>query len=608
MSDDEHRTDGVPAGSGPVPPAAADAANPASLTAGATPVGAAPLGATPVGATPVGSTSVGAAPGGTAPGGTAAGAGGASAPAAESGEPGEAESGDAEAGELGTRESGTRELEARELATRESEPAGSTATGEAEEEDRPATYKEVFASREFRAVYFASAQSWVGDYLAKAAVTAMVFHDTHSPMLAAAAFAITYLPWITGGPVLAALAERYPFRTVMITCDLARMVLIGLVAVPHIPLPALLALLFATSLLTPPFEASRSALLPRMLAGDRYVVGLTVLHSVTGQTMQVAGYMLGGVLAAVVNPRWALAFDALTFGLSALLIRFGLRYHPAAVPVHRRTRLLKETAEGFKMVFGHPVMRPIALLVFSVVGFAIVPEGIAAVWAREAHSGPAGQGLIMAAHPIGVAIGGVVVGRLLAPSTRRKLIRPLSMVVPLVLIGALFNPPLPVVVAIAAVGGLAMSGVLAPSNGLFVQVLPEAYRARSFGVMQGGLQIAQGAAVFITGAIVGWWTLPRAVAAWGLFGLVLMVVLSLTWPSAKTIGAQTAVARAANEAAAAADSAAEQGTSDQGAAEHGLADQGADSTRSNPTGTDGDGPGRPGSPPSTRSTARSHAL
>src|SRR5439155_167116 len=141
-----------------------------------------------------------------------------------------------------------------------------------------------------------------------------------------------------------------------------------------------------------------------------------------------------------------------------------------------------------------------------------VPEGIAAVWAREAHSGPAGQGLIMAAHPIGVAIGGVVVGRLLAPSTRRKLIRPLSMVVPLVLIGALFNPPLPVVVAIAAVGGLAMSGVLAPSNGLFVQVLPEAYRARSFGVMQGGLQIAQGAAVFITGAIVGWWTLPPAVA------------------------------------------------------------------------------------------------
>ena len=38
----------------------------------------------------------------------------------------------------------------------------------------------------------------------------------------AATIAIGYLPWLTVGPFLSALAERYPKRTVMVSCDVAR--------------------------------------------------------------------------------------------------------------------------------------------------------------------------------------------------------------------------------------------------------------------------------------------------------------------------------------------------------------------------------------------------
>ena len=157
--------------------------------------------------------------------------------------------------------------------------------GEARAADRPATFGEVFASREYRYLFSATLLSWFGDYLAKAAVTALVFAQTRSVALSAAAFALSYLPWVAGGPLLAAIAERRPFRRIMVISDLLRAGLMCLVALPGMPVPAMLALLFAAALGNPPFEAARSAVLPQILTGDRYVVGLS-LHSSTSQVAQ----------------------------------------------------------------------------------------------------------------------------------------------------------------------------------------------------------------------------------------------------------------------------------------------------------------------------------
>ena len=44
---------------------------------------------------------------------------------------------------------------------------------------RPVTFGDLFQNREYRALYSASTLSWVGDYLARAAVTALIFHTTN---------------------------------------------------------------------------------------------------------------------------------------------------------------------------------------------------------------------------------------------------------------------------------------------------------------------------------------------------------------------------------------------------------------------------------------------
>ncbi|BCJ29077.1 MFS transporter [Actinocatenispora sera] len=413
--------------------------------------------------------------------------------------------------------------------------------------DRPATYREVFAVREFRAVFGASALSSIGDYLGRVALAALIYHATGSALASAAGFAVTYLPWLTGAPVLVALAERYPYRRVMLGCDLARMAIVAVAAIPGVPLLLLPVLMYVSAMLTPPFDSSRSAMLPQILSGDRYVLGLSIT-GVLNQATQVGGYAAGGLISAV-DPRLALLVDAATFGLSALLIRTWVRARPAEPRLRTDTSLLRDTAEGFTVVFGTPVLRSIAVVILAGAAFAILPEGLAASWSGELGTGARGQGWIMAAMPIGAAIGGVVIGRLVPPGPRRKLIRPLAALVPLSLVAALLSPPLPVVMVLTALTGFAMS-VIIPANGLFVQALPNGYRARAFGVMQGGLQLVQGGAIVLAGAVADHVGVARTVGLWSLLGLLVMGLVSMLWPKSGTFDKAFAETRARNEAAA----------------------------------------------------------
>src|SRR5580704_14676979 len=95
-----------------------------------------------------------------------------------------------------------------------------------------ATFRDVFAAREFRALWTSVILSAAGDRLALVAIAVLVYDRTRSPLLAAVAYAAGYLPWVIGGLFLADLADRRPRRTVMVTCDAVRAVLVAAMAVP----------------------------------------------------------------------------------------------------------------------------------------------------------------------------------------------------------------------------------------------------------------------------------------------------------------------------------------------------------------------------------------
>lgn len=416
---------------------------------------------------------------------------------------------------------------------------------------RPATFREIFTVREFRAVYLATTLSWVGDYAAKAAVTVLVYQRTSSTLITAATFAISFLPWALGGPFLTALAERRPHRTTMVFCDVVRAVLIGLVALPHEPVAVMLALLFLTAMFTPPFEGSRSAMMPRILPGERYVLATSVLNS-SSQGAQILGYLVGSAVA-VSRPRGALLFDAVTFACSGALILFGVKWRPAVVELGRRTHLVREAGEGIALVFRQRVLRAIAVLILTSVVFAIPAEGLAAVWAAKlehddlARRGIA-QAIIMIGSPLGLLVAGLLLTRLVRPDTRMRLVRPLAVLGPLCMVPALFNPSAPVVALLACCGGICYAGLLPTANGLFVQALPVGYRARAFGVMQTGLQLLKGASVLITGWLAVYFALPTVVGVWSACGVLLVFGVVSLWPSPKVFAETFAQTQAANAA------------------------------------------------------------
>ena len=59
----------------------------------------------------------------------------------------------------------------------------------------------------------------MSDQIAAIAISLLVYGRSNSPFLAAATYAVTYVPWVFGSIVLSPLADRFSRRSVMLTCD-----------------------------------------------------------------------------------------------------------------------------------------------------------------------------------------------------------------------------------------------------------------------------------------------------------------------------------------------------------------------------------------------------
>lgn len=395
------------------------------------------------------------------------------------------------------------------------------------EPEQQASYREVFAIREFRGLWCAQVLSYVGDQFAQVAIAILVYHRTGSPLLTALAYALTYLPPIAGGPLLSGLADLFPRRRVMIICDVIRAALVALMAIPSVPFAGLCGLLFFTVLLGAPFSSARSALLPDVLPGDKFVAG-SAIGNITYQASQILGFVAGAAVVAVLNPYRTLAIDAASFAISAVLVTGWVkrRRSPHREP-GKRPSLWAVSQDGLKMVFGNPVLR--TLLLFGwLAGFYIVPEGLAAPYAHSLHGSTLTVGLLMASMPLGTVIGAFAFGRLVAPSDRMRMMGWLAMISCAPLIGSAFNPPLWAVLTLWVVAGAGGAYQLAAAAA-FVQSLPHSGRARAFGLAQSGLLAVQGLGILAGGAAADIIGPPVAVGLAGLLGLCGAAVLAMSW-------------------------------------------------------------------------------
>jgi len=394
---------------------------------------------------------------------------------------------------------------------------------------RRPTYTDVLRAPEFRAIWLADVQSLVGDQIARVALTVLVFARTGSAALTGITYALTYLPSVVGGAFLSPLADRYRRRAVMIWCDLSRMVLLVVMALPWLPLPALAAVLVVVVLIGRPFLAAESALLPDILSGEYYALG-SGLRTTTLQVTQLLGFAAGGALIATIGAHWGLFLDAVTFGFSALILRLFVQDRPAPArgTSPEAEPYLRMVSSGVRLVFGDPRLRTLMLLAW-LAAFYTAPEGLAAPYARHIGAGGAGSvGLLLAAIPTGTAIATWLFIRWVEPQKRAALIGWLALLAGAPLVVCILSPSFWGSIGLWVLTGLCCA-YQAQAAITFVQLVDPTQRARAFGLAAAGLLGVQGLGILLFSAIAQVLDVQQALALAGLLGMVMALPLALRW-------------------------------------------------------------------------------
>jgi MFS family permease len=371
-----------------------------------------------------------------------------------------------------------------------SDPAVPAAPG------RRATYRQVLGAGEFRAIFAANIVSMLGTVVAAVALTVLVYQRTGSPALAASVMALAFLPYLPGGVLLAAAADRLPARAVLVGCDLASAALVGAMVIPGIPVAGLLILLFANGLISPVYQGVRSALLPEVLPpGPGYVLGRALMRNVA-QSAQIAGYGVGGLLLAIVSPRGALALDALSFAASAALLRAGTARRSSRTA--GAGSMAGDSLSGIRRVLAHRQTRRILLFGWLVPACLVAPAALAAPYAAHIGQPPRAAGFLLMGMPVGMVVADVFVARLLPTSWQRRIIVPAGLLVFAPLAAFVASPGLGLAIALLVISGLG-AACAAGLDGLLIDAAPAALRSRALALQSTGLMVTQGAGFALWG-------------------------------------------------------------------------------------------------------------
>ncbi|WP_218952233.1 MFS transporter [Amycolatopsis anabasis] len=394
-----------------------------------------------------------------------------------------------------------------------------------------AGYREVFAAGEFRALFLSHLLSIVGDQLARVALAVLVFDRTGSPALAALTYALTFVPELLGGPLLAGLADRCARRALMVACDLCRAALVSAMAIPGIPLWALGLLLVAVQLVGAPFKAARAAILPRVLVADRLEVGMGIMF-MTLQLGSLGGYSLGAPLVAWLGTGWALLIDAATFAGSAALIAVGVGPHPSPARETGQPTVLAAFGTSAQLVWRDRRLRYLVAIA-CLIGFHTVPTALAVPYAAEIGVSTAAVGVLLAATPAGSALGAVLITRMVRPAWRLRLLGPLAVATSAVLLPIALAPGLWITAGLCLLCGL-LSGYDAVGVATFTRTVPAERRGQAYGLATAILRAAQGAGIALAGAVAELTTPSTAIATFAALGVVAGAGAAAGWQRART--------------------------------------------------------------------------
>jgi MFS family permease len=351
------------------------------------------------------------------------------------------------------------------------------------------TYRELFSIGEFRVLFTTTSLNVAAGSVASLALGTLTYTETGSPLLAAFVMFGGPLVRLATSWFLLSLSDLWRPRTALVlaagigvVADLAQ-------AVPEMPMAVRLVVLVIPWILLSAMGGSMIALVSDVVPEGTFIFARATINIAVG-VMQIVGYGLGGLLLlALTTSQLFLGAAACSF-LALLLVRFGLGDHPprASGKAVERSRAVN------RLLLGSPVLRPVYLALWVPNGLVVGCEALIVPYAGER------AGFLFAATAIGMLAGDVLMGRVIAPDRRDRLVEPARFLLAIPWLFFLLQPGLVVACLLAALASVGYCASLPLQERLVGRTAPD-IRGHVLGLHGLGMMSMQGVGALLAGGV-----------------------------------------------------------------------------------------------------------
>jgi len=359
----------------------------------------------------------------------------------------------------------------------------------------------------FLRLWIAQTVSLFGDFIAAFAVqVAVVFRMHGSARDATGVLLASLAPSIVLGPVAGVFADRWDPRRTMIVSDVARGVLILLLALVT-TLPQLYALCFLVSCFSSFFAPAQSITI-RLLVKREDLLAASAGMQQTMQLARIVSPAAAGAIAAGLGESACYYADSLSFFFSAAMLATLMYRRPAIVqPCHARA-IGTELIQGLRFLFTNPTLSFVTISWAAGTFAAGCFGALASLYVRDVLRAHASVlGMIGSMIGLGTLAGSAVVGKLARgrDAARGRNAAPLIGIGMLavgsaILLLAMF-PNRMVALAGAAGIGLGVAVVMVAATAMLQGETPAEMRGRVSSGSASVMSMAYGAAITVSG---GW--------------------------------------------------------------------------------------------------------
>jgi MFS family permease len=386
--------------------------------------------------------------------------------------------------------------------------------------------------RPFRILFVGRIISLTGSTIAPIALAFAVLDLTPSPIAFGLVLAAGYLPLVIFLLVGGVIADRMRRGPVMVWSNvvsaLTQAVVAALLLTRNAQIWQLIALASVAGIAGAFFGPASAGIVPQVVDADE-LHDANALLRLSMNSIKVLGPAASGVAVTAVGPGWAIAWDALTFVIAALMLS-RLRI---PLPLRKPATMLTDLKAGWEEFWSRTWLWTLVLQ-YALVNAVWVGgfQLLGPIVAQQRLGGASAWGAIVAALAAGLLAGGVLV---LAWKPRRPLlaatVSTFTKAAPLAVLA--LAQPLYLLIATAFIAGVGTEIFVVCFYSTMQRRVPadRMSRVSSYDIFFGTLLIPVG--YLVTGPVASWFGASSTLWA-GVVAIVISTIATLTVPAIRT--------------------------------------------------------------------------